>query len=656
MTVLSPELSPTCRDLVDGGLVEWLAEPYVSAHLDGFALVVASTSDKALNVAIAEDAKAHGILCCVASSGRLSQVVFPAVCEEDGMAVAVHSHGRDCRRSKRLRDALAATLHRFNGGSIRTLGVVSVKRSDVSPGVFRRLSEIRDQCNEMNSDGVVLATCWRWEYYFLSDAPRATAAAIGDLISSVSDQPCRQHVRTGPRAHHHLLRVLCGLDSPMPGETEIVGQVRQSIAGSCGDLAEEVFASALLSQRDIRRQANLMPCADGWADAIVRRTLGMMTDTSRAALVIGLGKIGTEVAERLAEGGIEVKAFSRRAVANRTNDAGKMAVMPTNLLGEHLDAASVVVVCSELRPDLMAVMANRLGREDFAVIDVEGGHEALRPAATCGRYVGSGEMLLRLTGTRVAAMAAAEKLAIEHSLAWFTFRHIPLRFGDTIRLVGRASRLSGVQLEEATRFLEALDPGISISTSTLATPGDRNRLTPLPEVTEDDFFTRDIDEAILAGKADLAVHSAKDLPDCLPDGLCVAALLPSILEWECLVSRDGMTLEELPDGATIGTSSHRRRDGLKALRPDLQPCDVRGDVPDRIAQMDAGKYDGLLLAAVGLVRLGLQDRISEALPPWVLAPAMGQGSLALVCRRDDVELRRFLEILDLGGGGDLSWR
>jgi len=156
-----------------------------------------------------------------------------------------------------------------------------------------------------------------------------------------------------------------------------------------------------------------------------------------------------------------------------------------------------------------------------------------------------------------------------------------------------------------------------------------------------------VDESLLTGQADLAVHSAKDLPTQPAKRLCVAAILPSVSPGECLVSRNGATLEQLPPGARVGTSSERRRAGLAVLRPDLLAVDVRGNVPERIHQMDAGRFDALLLAAAGLIRLGMQDRISEAFSPAVFPPAPGQGSLALVVREDDMELRRFLEPLDL---------
>jgi len=213
--------------------------------------------------------------------------------------------------------------------------------------------------------------------------------------------------------------------------------------------------------------------------------------------------------------------------------------------------------------------------------------------------------------------------------------------------------MSRVQLQNVSDLLGALDPNAVCETTTLDTPGDRDRQTPLPEVTEGDFFTRDLDQALLRGEADLAVHSAKDLPESLAEGLCVAAWVPMGVDWECLTTRRGETLAELPAGARIGTSSVRRSAAIAALRPDLRPVSIRGNVPDRLAQMDAGKFEGLVLSAAGLVRLGLQGRISEVFSPTAFPPPSGQGHLALVVRREDMELRRFLEPLDLSDREEL---
>ena len=220
---------------------------------------------------------------------------------------------------------------------------------------------------------------------------------------------------------------------------------------------------------------------------------------------------------------------------------------------------------------------------------------------------------------------------------------------------GRSSELSRIQISEVLDFMNALSPGSAFEVTSMDAPCDRDKSTPLAEVREDDFFTRDLDSALLDGRIDLAIHSAKDLPERIPDGLCVAALTPVFAPWECLVARDGCSLFDLPNGAKVGTSSVRRRRGLSELRPDLVATDIRGNVPDRVKQLDDGGYDALVLAAAGLVRLGMQDRISQVFSLEEFPPEAGQGALALVVREDDAELRRLLEPMDLGDKRMLPW-
>jgi hydroxymethylbilane synthase len=217
---------------------------------------------------------------------------------------------------------------------------------------------------------------------------------------------------------------------------------------------------------------------------------------------------------------------------------------------------------------------------------------------------------------------------------------------EPLRLIARGSALSRRQVDEATPLLEIATGSADMEIRWTETPGDRNQETWLND-SPGDFFTRDLDVAILDGQADLALHSAKDLPSPLPEGLMIGATVPSIAEWECLVTPHSATLSDLPAGAVIGVSCDRRRDGLARLRPDLIAKPIRGSVPDRIEQMDRGEYDGLLLAAVGLIRLGMSDRISQVFSRDELPAPQGQGSLALVIRSDDEPLRRMLCPLNL---------
>lgn len=258
-------------------------------------------------------------------------------------------------------------------------------------------------------------------------------------------------------------------------------------------------------------------------------------------------------------------------------------------------------------------------------------------------------------GIAAASQAGAQKLAILETLRWYGRAHSATPPNRTVRVGGRKSSLSLAQLDEMNEYLRALAPHIALDFVSMDTPGDRNKTTPLSIVTDDDFFTRDLDNALRNREIDLAVHSAKDLPNRLPAGLLLAAVTPSLLPAECLVTRDGATLAHLRPGAVIGISSERRRSTLLALRPDLHVADIRGNVPDRIRQVDSGRYDAVVLAAVGLTRLGLQDRIAQTFTGSEFPHAAGQGQLALMVREDDAELAAFLEPLDLGDRAGMPW-
>lgn len=214
----------------------------------------------------------------------------------------------------------------------------------------------------------------------------------------------------------------------------------------------------------------------------------------------------------------------------------------------------------------------------------------------------------------------------------------------TLRLGSRSSRLARIQVEEAQAVLKPVSPeGCRFEAIHLNSPGDRDKSTPLtsPSIPQD-YFTRDLDEALRRKEIDLAIHSAKDLPAPIPTDLCLAALLPARDIRDALVFRRDWPVETPPK--TVGTSSPRRADGARILYPDIEDQDIRGDVPGRLEQLDHGDYDAVIVAACALERLGLANRITEYLPA---DPAPQQGRLALVCRADDRNLIDSLRTLDV---------
>lgn len=197
-----------------------------------------------------------------------------------------------------------------------------------------------------------------------------------------------------------------------------------------------------------------------------------------------------------------------------------------------------------------------------------------------------------------------------------------------MRLATRASALALAQTELARTALQAVHPDLRVDLLEVRTEGDLLQDVSLESVEGRGFFTDALERALLAGSADLAVHSLKDLPVEIPPGLAVAAVLEREDPRDVLVSPHG-GLSDLPPSARVGTDSSRRRSQLALLRPDLDFRPVRGNVPTRLRKLDAGEYDALVLAAAGLRRLGLLERLGHPLDPAECLPAPGQGAIAL---------------------------
>jgi hydroxymethylbilane synthase len=210
----------------------------------------------------------------------------------------------------------------------------------------------------------------------------------------------------------------------------------------------------------------------------------------------------------------------------------------------------------------------------------------------------------------------------------------------------RASKLARRQTELMAAALRSVAPSTRLSVKTIATSGDRDQDTPLAEFGGAGLFVKELEQALLAGAVDIAVHSMKDLPSAATPGLCVAAVPPREDPRDALVSRGGAQLDRLPQRACVGTSSPRRRAQVLHHRPDLDVSNLRGNLDTRLRRLDEGTFQAILLAAAGLRRLGLAQRITQYIPLHVMLPAAGQGALALQTRADDVGLRELLKPLD----------
>lgn len=217
---------------------------------------------------------------------------------------------------------------------------------------------------------------------------------------------------------------------------------------------------------------------------------------------------------------------------------------------------------------------------------------------------------------------------------------------DLIRIATRQSPLALWQAEHVKAELERLHPGLKAELLPMTTKGDKILDSPLAKIGGKGLFIKELEVAILEGRADIAVHSMKDVPMEFPDGLGLAVICEREDYRDAFVSNKYTSFDTLPQGAVVGTSSLRRQCQLRAIRPDLQIKDLRGNVNTRLSRLDDGEYDAIVLAAAGLLRLGMQDRIQAYLEPTLCLPAGGQGAIGIECRVDDKKVLNYLSVLN----------
>ncbi|MGN6104561.1 MAG: hydroxymethylbilane synthase [Kofleriaceae bacterium] len=206
---------------------------------------------------------------------------------------------------------------------------------------------------------------------------------------------------------------------------------------------------------------------------------------------------------------------------------------------------------------------------------------------------------------------------------------------ERVVIATRGSQLALWQAEHLKARLLAVEPALQIDFNVITTSGDRILDVPLAKVGGKGLFVKEIEQALLAGAADVAVHSMKDVPPALAPGLELIAVSGREVPWDALCARAPVTVDTLPAGARVGTSSMRRQCQLLARRPDLEIRMLRGNVPTRLRKLDEGEFDAIVLAAAGLTRLGLAGRITQVLPLELSIPAVAQGVLGFEARAGD---------------------
>jgi len=235
---------------------------------------------------------------------------------------------------------------------------------------------------------------------------------------------------------------------------------------------------------------------------------------------------------------------------------------------------------------------------------------------------------------------------IQPRFSYFEFGSVTRMAEQTLRIATRKSPLALWQANHVRDALAARHPELNIELVTMTTQGDKILDTPLAKVGGKGLFVKELEVGMLEGRADLAVHSMKDVPVEFPPGLGLAAVLPREDPRDVLISNTFSSVDELPHGARVGTSSLRRQCQLRARRPDLQILDLRGNVNTRLGKLDSGEYDAILLAAAGVKRMGWEQRITELLAPEQFLPAIGQGAIGIEIRMDDERVRSLVDELN----------
>jgi hydroxymethylbilane synthase len=217
---------------------------------------------------------------------------------------------------------------------------------------------------------------------------------------------------------------------------------------------------------------------------------------------------------------------------------------------------------------------------------------------------------------------------------------------NILKIATRKSPLALWQAEHVKKQLLQVHSDLSVELVKMTTEGDRFLDAPLIAVGGKGLFIKELEQALLEGKADIAVHSMKDVTIDLPDELALPVIMEREDTRDVFISNTYEKIEDLPERAVLGTSSLRRQSQVKALHPKIELKDLRGNVGTRLGKLDAGEYDAIMLAAAGIIRLGISERITQFVPPSILLPAIGQGAIGIECRAGDDAVYELIEPLN----------
>ncbi len=443
----------------------------------------------------------------------------------------------------------------------------------------------------------------------------------------------------------HLFRVVCGLESAIVGERAVQGQVKEAYltARKSQKLPtglHKLFECALQVGKRVRTETQISHGAVSHSLATIEIIEQERLNLQNAHItIIGVNKLTEEIIKFL-----QNKKAKMVFLANRTEEKARRMAEPfgidicrledkqqflhdTDILISATSAPDAIIHPEDLAPDQTMLAIDLAFPRDIdpAV--------AQMPGVTLYNLHDVEEKVKANISVREDEVAKAEQM-IEEEIA--ELRAIMKRreyYRKALRVTARGSKLSLLQVEEVFRRF----PDTAYRLLTRKSYGDKHRkISLLNGEAPDDMFTRELDEALLNGKADIAIHSAKDLPEHLHPGLEVIAIYEAFDKTDALVSRQHLSLKELPPGSTVGTSSPLRRKELLQVRPDLQIVGIRGCIEERVQQVRTGKIDAAIVATCALKRLSMESEISEILP---FSTHPMQGRLAITAKKGNERLK-----------------
>ncbi len=473
---------------------------------------------------------------------------------------------------------------------------------------------------DTNGPSILLQTCNRVELYY----------GEGDVPDEVA---------------RHLFRVVCGLESAIIGERAVQGQVKEAyaMARQTQKLSAELhklFECALEVGKRVRTETQISHGAVSHSLAAIEIIQQEQIDLRHAHItIIGVNKLTEEIIKFLLN-----KKAQLLFLANRTEEKARRMAEPygikicrledkraflkdTDILISATSAPDIIIRPDDLPQDkpMLAIDLAFPRDIDPAVADLAGVTLYNLHDVEC--------QVRNNISVREEEVKKAEVMIEEKIKELRELMERRQRFRQAIRVTARDSRLSQIQVQEVfSRY-----PHVPYRLLTRRSYGDKHlAISLLDGEAPDDMFTRELDRALLTGKADIAIHSAKDLPERLHPDLEVIALYEAFDKSDSLVSRDHLKLAALPAGSIVGTSSPLRKAELLHQRPDLTVVGIRGCIEERVQQVHRGQIDAAIVATCALKRLGMEDEIAEVLP---FATHPMQGRLAITARKDRPELK-----------------